>query len=182
MRKCSGGTAHAHLRGSTAARTTSLRDLITSQHGASVNIRNHRGDSPLHEAVKWKHVATVRLLIERDAMVYYKNSAGRTPLDMSEQVWERSACTSLLAASFVRSCRVGWMTLRDRNDRVLSSSSKLDSLTRWWLSHRRKVCDDSNPVLLNFLWPVDNRFQKNIQTLLTPHEQLVKTGSCYMVQ
>lgn len=60
--------------------------FIYFQNGASVNIRNRAGDSPLHMAVKWKNIEIIELLIDFGAMAYYKNHDGVTPVDISNQV------------------------------------------------------------------------------------------------
>ena len=51
-----------------------------------MNLRNHRGNSPLHVAVRWKQGATACLLIEKGALAYYENNDGQKATDLAKQV------------------------------------------------------------------------------------------------
>jgi ankyrin repeat protein len=56
------------------------------QHGVSIDTRNNRGNTALHEAVAGKHVFVVELLLLHGASVHILNERQRTALDCAERV------------------------------------------------------------------------------------------------
>lgn len=53
---------------------------ILIDHGADVNARNHRGETPLHEAARRGRDTVVEVLLQRGADANARCSGGRTPL------------------------------------------------------------------------------------------------------
>ena len=57
-----------------------LRKLL--QLGSDVNAKNVNGATPLHLAALWNHMPAARLFIEAGAVLFAKNNAEQTPLDV----------------------------------------------------------------------------------------------------
>jgi ankyrin repeat protein len=64
-----------------AARSDCIRILIT--HGADLNSRNNRGQTPLHDAVLNGEPTSAELLLQRGADANSQDDAGRTPLHLA---------------------------------------------------------------------------------------------------
>jgi ankyrin repeat protein len=58
-----------------------VKELIIN--GADVNVRNNRGNTPLHDAVYNEHIDVVRELLNNDAYIDDENDKGQTPLDIA---------------------------------------------------------------------------------------------------
>ncbi|XP_070616397.1 ankyrin repeat domain-containing protein 27 isoform X2 [Erythrolamprus reginae] len=54
------------------------------QHGATVNLPNNRGNTPLHKAVTGNYEGVVQLLLQNGALVHLRNNKQCTPLDYAE--------------------------------------------------------------------------------------------------
>lgn len=69
--------------------------------GANVNFvdTNRISDTPLHIAVREKHVEIVKFLIEKGAKLNIKNSRGKTPLDIAERIGLKEIITILKDAN-----------------------------------------------------------------------------------
>ncbi|XP_013924167.1 PREDICTED: ankyrin repeat domain-containing protein 27-like [Thamnophis sirtalis] len=57
---------------------------ILLQHGASVNLPNNQGNTPLHKAVIGNYEAVVQVLLQNGALVHLRNNKQCTPLDYAE--------------------------------------------------------------------------------------------------
>ena len=67
-----------------------------------MNARNRKGDSPLHEAVRWSNVDASKLLVSCGAAVHCKNEQGATPVDIASKV---NFCVNPLGVTCVRGNR-----------------------------------------------------------------------------
>ena len=55
------------------------------EKGADVNIKNIKGDTPLHIAIKNQNTEIIELLIRKRAKLNVKNNKGKTPLHLARQ-------------------------------------------------------------------------------------------------
>ncbi|EGD73711.1 hypothetical protein PTSG_05418 [Salpingoeca rosetta] len=62
--------------------TKALISLINQDH-APVNQQDEQGDAPLHVACRHKHLAIVKLLLDKGADTSVKNAKGETPYDVA---------------------------------------------------------------------------------------------------
>lgn len=53
------------------------------QAGANVNAKGLDNETPLHDAAVNGHLKLVKLLVEKGADIYAKNSKGKTPVDIA---------------------------------------------------------------------------------------------------
>ncbi len=56
---------------------------ILIEHGASIDLQNNIGNTPLHQAAKWNQSGALSMLIEHGASTRLKNAKGETALDVA---------------------------------------------------------------------------------------------------
>ena len=66
--------------------------------GCSINIPNHQGNLPLHEALCWENVDVVRVLLERGASVHTRGECQAVPLSFAARTGRVEMAALLLAA------------------------------------------------------------------------------------
>ncbi len=59
--------------------------MLLIKHGATVNIQQKDGSTPLHKAAKEGYLAVVRILLSNGAAVNAKTNNGLTAFDLAEQ-------------------------------------------------------------------------------------------------
>jgi ankyrin repeat protein len=57
---------------------------ILVSHGAFIDASDHDGNTPLHEAVLWRHTHAANILLELGANMFLKNKANLTPYDLAK--------------------------------------------------------------------------------------------------
>lgn len=55
-------------------------------HGADINAKNERGETPLHLATRYCFNKIVKLLLENGADPNIKDNEGKTPLDLAREM------------------------------------------------------------------------------------------------
>lgn len=75
--------------------------FLLFQHGASVNLPNNQGNTPLHKAVIGNYEAVVQVLLQNGALVHLRNNKQCTPLDYAEPV---SGAWSLRIIIYAKKC------------------------------------------------------------------------------
>lgn len=70
-----------------------LRTILACSGGKELSFVNGEGDTPLHAAVKYDDPRLVRILLEQEpTLLYRENATGRTPFEMAEDAMIAEMC------------------------------------------------------------------------------------------
>jgi hypothetical protein len=76
-------------------RSKVLETYLSFTSGAELRIVNAEGDTPLHVAVKRKHMNLAQVILERDpSLLHRENATGRTPLEMAQDMYHQEILTT----------------------------------------------------------------------------------------
>ena len=70
---------HAVMRNSTEV------IAMLMKHGASINITNNEGDTPVHIAARWNETEAIAMLINHGASINITNNRGEKPIDLARR-------------------------------------------------------------------------------------------------
>ncbi len=93
-RPCFAAEAQHLLEAAKAGQMQTINELLSQ--GAAPDVKDSKGDTPLHLAVAGGHQATAEMLIRKGAAINVTNNAGMTPLDIA-RVCGHSGMAAFLA-------------------------------------------------------------------------------------
>ena len=65
------------------------------KHGASINIKNDGGTTPVHYAAMWNSTEAIAMLMEQGTSINIKDNRGDKPIDTARR-WKREAAVHIL--------------------------------------------------------------------------------------